>query len=97
MNEETGSRRWSELPARANARRSCLRDESTDGTPEEVRRMQALFPDRDIRLVEGPSDLQSREHLGRLSSCTGSVFALELAEFAFTKLKRNLALNVYRM
>jgi hypothetical protein len=29
-------------------------DRSTDGTPDEVRRMQALFPGKDIRLVEGP-------------------------------------------
>jgi SAM-dependent methyltransferase len=29
-------------------------DKSTDGTPEEVRRMQALHRDRDIRLIEGP-------------------------------------------
>ena len=28
-------------------------DKSTDGTADEVRHMQALFPDRDIRLVEG--------------------------------------------
>lgn len=29
-------------------------DKSTDGTADEVRRMQALHPERDIRLVEGP-------------------------------------------
>jgi hypothetical protein len=29
-------------------------DKSTDGTAEEVRRLQALYPDRDIQLVEGP-------------------------------------------
>ncbi len=29
-------------------------DKSTDGTAEEVRRMQALYPEKDIRLVEGP-------------------------------------------
>jgi SAM-dependent methyltransferase len=29
-------------------------DKSTDGTADEVRRMQALYPDKDIRLVEGP-------------------------------------------
>lgn len=29
-------------------------DHSTDGTADEVRRMQAAFPDRNIRLVEGP-------------------------------------------
>jgi Glycosyl transferase family 2 len=29
-------------------------DRSTDGTGDEIRRMQALHPDRDIRLVEGP-------------------------------------------
>ena len=29
-------------------------DKSTDGTAEEVRRMQALYPYRNIRLVEGP-------------------------------------------
>jgi hypothetical protein len=30
-------------------------DQSTDGTADEVRRMQALFPERNIRLVEGPA------------------------------------------
>ena len=29
-------------------------DKSTDGTADEVRRMQALYPDKNIRLVEGP-------------------------------------------
>jgi hypothetical protein len=29
-------------------------DKSTDGTAEEVRRMQKLYPQRDIRLVDGP-------------------------------------------
>lgn len=29
-------------------------DKSTDGTAEEVRRMRKLYPQRDIRLVEGP-------------------------------------------
>ena len=29
-------------------------DRSTDGTADEVRRMQELYPDRDIRLLDGP-------------------------------------------
>ena len=29
-------------------------DKSTDGTPDEILRIQALYPNRDIRLVEGP-------------------------------------------
>lgn len=29
-------------------------DKSTDGTADEVRRMQALYPEKDLRLVEGP-------------------------------------------
>ncbi len=29
-------------------------DKSTDGTAEEVRRMQLLYPEKDIRLVDGP-------------------------------------------
>jgi SAM-dependent methyltransferase len=29
-------------------------DKSTDGTADEVRRMQALHPEKDIRLIEGP-------------------------------------------
>jgi hypothetical protein len=29
-------------------------DQSTDNTADEIKRMQALYPDRDIRLVEGP-------------------------------------------
>jgi hypothetical protein len=30
-------------------------DKSTDGTAGEVRRMQALYPDREIRLIDGPA------------------------------------------
>jgi len=30
-------------------------DKSSDGTPDEVQRMQALYPEKDIRLVEGPA------------------------------------------
>jgi hypothetical protein len=30
-------------------------DKSTDGTADEVRRMQALYPDREIRLIDGPA------------------------------------------
>jgi glycosyltransferase involved in cell wall biosynthesis len=29
-------------------------DKSTDGTADEVRRMQALYPEREIRLIDGP-------------------------------------------
>lgn len=29
-------------------------DKSTDGTPEEVKRIQSLYPEREIRLIEGP-------------------------------------------
>jgi SAM-dependent methyltransferase len=29
-------------------------DKSTDGTPEEVRRMQELYPEKNIRLIDGP-------------------------------------------
>jgi glycosyltransferase involved in cell wall biosynthesis len=29
-------------------------DKSTDGTADEVRRLQSLYPEKDIRLVEGP-------------------------------------------
>jgi hypothetical protein len=30
-------------------------DKSTDGTADEVRRMQALYPDKEIRLIDGPA------------------------------------------
>ena len=30
-------------------------DKSTDGTADEVRRMQSLYPDREIRLIDGPA------------------------------------------
>ncbi len=30
-------------------------DKSNDGTPEEITRMQALYPDKDIRLIHGPN------------------------------------------
>lgn len=29
-------------------------DKSTDGTPDEIRRMQALYPEKNIRLIHGP-------------------------------------------
>jgi hypothetical protein len=35
-------------------------DQSTDGTADEVRRMQLLYPDRQIRLVEGPGVCKSK-------------------------------------
>ena len=34
-------------------------DKSTDGTADEVRRMQALYPEKNIRLLEGPGVCKS--------------------------------------
>ena len=40
-------------------------DQSTDGTAEEVLRVQSLYPDKDIRLERGPGLCKSRNCMAR--------------------------------
>jgi cellulose synthase/poly-beta-1,6-N-acetylglucosamine synthase-like glycosyltransferase len=42
-------------------------DRSTDGTAAEVRRMQALYPHKDIRLLDGPGICKAENCLGGVS------------------------------
>lgn len=51
-------------------------DKSTDGTPEEVRRMQSLHPDKDIRLVSGPGVCKSQNVWAGFRAATGDVLMI---------------------
>ena len=51
-------------------------DHSADGTADEVRRMQALHPDRDIRLVTGPGICKSKNVWTGFEAATGDVLMI---------------------
>jgi glycosyltransferase involved in cell wall biosynthesis len=51
-------------------------DKSTDGTAEEVRRMQKLYPTRDIRLVEGPGICKAANVWTGFNSASGDILAI---------------------
>lgn len=51
-------------------------DKSTDGTADEVRRMQSLYPERNIRLVEGPGICKSKNVWTGFNAATGDVLAI---------------------
>ena len=51
-------------------------DKSTDGTREEVRRMQTLYPNRDIHLVEGPGICKSQNVWAGFRNATGDILAI---------------------
>jgi SAM-dependent methyltransferase len=51
-------------------------DKSTDGTADEVRRMQALHPNRDIRLVEGPGICKAENVWTGFRSAQGDVLMI---------------------
>lgn len=51
-------------------------DKSTDGTPDEVRRMQALYPERQIRLVDGPGICKSRNVWTGFEHATGDILVI---------------------
>jgi Glycosyl transferase family 2 len=51
-------------------------DKSTDGTPEKVREMQALHPDRNIRLEFGPGVCKSRNVWTGFDAASGDILAI---------------------
>src|SRR5947208_7786089 len=51
-------------------------DQSTDGTAEEVLRMQSLFSDRDIRLERGPGVAKSRNVWTGFGAATGDILMI---------------------
>jgi len=51
-------------------------DKSTDGTPDEVRRVKALYPDRNVRLEFGPGICKSKNVWTGFDGATGDVLAI---------------------
>lgn len=51
-------------------------DKSTDGTADEVRRMQAEFPQKNIRLVDGPAISKSRNVWTGFRAATGDILMI---------------------
>ncbi len=51
-------------------------DKSTDGTADEVRRMQELYPERQIRLVDGPGICKSKNVWAGFEAATGDVLMI---------------------
>ncbi len=49
-------------------------DQSTDGTAEEVLRVQSLYPEKDIRLEHGPGVCKSRNVWTGFDAATGDIF-----------------------
>ena len=51
-------------------------DKSTDGTTDEVRRMQDLYPGRNIRLIEGPGICKSKNVWTGFQAATGEILVI---------------------
>jgi len=51
-------------------------DQSTDGTADEIRRMIALYPDKDIRLVQGPGICKAENVWAGFRAATGDILAI---------------------
>ena len=51
-------------------------DRSTDGTADEVRHMQTLYPERNIRLVDGPGICKSKNVWAGFDSATGDILMI---------------------
>jgi SAM-dependent methyltransferase len=51
-------------------------DKSTDGTADEVRRMQELYPERHIRLVDGPGICKSKNVWTGFEAATGDILVI---------------------
>jgi glycosyltransferase involved in cell wall biosynthesis len=51
-------------------------DKSTDGTADEVRRMQQLYPERKIRLVPGPGICKSKNVWTGFEAATGDILMI---------------------
>ena len=51
-------------------------DKSTDGTADEVRRVQRLYPERNIRLVDGPGICKSKNVWTGFDAATGDILVI---------------------
>lgn len=51
-------------------------DQSTDGTADEVRRVQRAYPDRNIRLVDGPGICKAANVRAGFDAATGDILAI---------------------
>jgi SAM-dependent methyltransferase len=51
-------------------------DKSTDGTADEVHRMQKVYPERDIRLVNGPGICKSQNVWTGFENATGDILVI---------------------
>ena len=51
-------------------------DKSTDGTPDEVKRVQAAYPERNVRLEYGPGISKSKNVWTGFNAATGDVLAI---------------------
>ena len=51
-------------------------DKSTDGTASEVRRMSAMYPDKDIRLIEGPGICKADNVWTGFRAATGDILVI---------------------
>ena len=51
-------------------------DKSTDGTADEIRRMQRLYPERNIRLVDGPGICKSKNVWQGFEAATGDILLI---------------------
>src|SRR5947209_11396696 len=55
-------------------------DQSTDGTAEEVLRVQALYPEKNIRLEHGPGICKSRNVWTGFDAATGDILMILAAD-----------------
>jgi SAM-dependent methyltransferase len=51
-------------------------DQSTDGTAEEVHRMQCLYPDRKIRIINGPGICKAKNVWTGFEAATGDILVI---------------------
>ena len=51
-------------------------DQSTDGTAEEVRRMQRVYPERNIRIVNGPGICKANNVWAGFEAATGDILVI---------------------
>ena len=73
-NIEDGAQRISQLGGRTEI--IFCDDASSDGTPEEVLRVQSVYPDKDIRLEHGPGVCKSRNVWSGFDAATSDILII---------------------